>query len=344
MSERPGWLEELPWRPLVLRDLDVRFTLEPGDRPLVVAGDRVAPGTALLERLRDRRVEQIPVPDHAPAGDDAGPTAGSRWTTSVSTRLGRHGVAVEGELVARSPDRRDRWRIVTGDHRDLVESPVGGVVDAVRPGGELVIRADGLGIRGALGAGSPAHGPLELATDPSGGLRPGGIDVGRAGSILVVGDRIDVEALTRARAMGVRGIVVASLSGKDLRDFQASERRQRASLHTVPPFGVVALEGTRRRGIASPLTELLRRLNGRQVGLSMDPPALVFEAAGTDLPAVDPAWVRVRSGPSAGAEGRLVGPAGLRWFAGGIQLEAALVAIDDAAPVPLPIGDLERLV
>lgn len=344
MIDQAGWLDELPWRPLVLRDLAVRFALQPGDRPLVVPGDRVTPGTALLERLRDRRVEEISVPDHAAAGAEAGPAAGSRWATSVTSRLGRHGASVEGELVAPSPGRRDRWRIIAGDHRDVVESPVSGVVDVVRPGGELVVRADGVGIRGALGAGSPAHGPLDLATDPFGALRPGGIDVGRAGSILVVGERIDVEALTRARAMGVRGIVVASVSGKDLRDFQASERRQRASLHAVPPFGVVALEGTRRRVIPSPVTELLTRLAGRQVGLTLDPPALVFDEAGTELPTVDPQWVCVRSGPNAGAEGRLIGPAGLRSFAGGVQLEAALVALGDEAPIAVPIGDLERLV
>lgn len=343
MSDRTSWLDELPWRSLVLRELELRFPLEPGDRALVEAGDRVTPGTALLERLRDRRVEQVTVPSHL-AGGETGPIAGSRWSTSVGSRLGRHGASLEGELVAPSPGRRDRWRIVTGDHRDVIESPVAGVVDAVRPGGELVLRPDGLGIRGALAAGSPAHGPLELATDPFGSLRPGGIDVGRAGSILVVGERIDVEALTRARAMGVRGIVVASLSGKDLRDFQASERRQRASLHAVPPFGVVALEGTRRRVIPSPVTELLTRLAGRHVGLTMDPPAIVFEQAGAVLPEIDPAWVRVRSGPGAGAEGRVVGPAGLRSFAGGIQLEAALVALGDEPPVAVPIGDLERLV
>ena len=53
--------------------------------------------------------------------------------------------------------------------------------------------------------------------------------------------------------------------------------------------------------------------------------------------------MRVRSGPSAGAEGKLVGPAGLRRFERGVQLEAAFVAIGGRAPVAFPIGDLERL-
>ena len=222
-------------------------------------------------------------------------------------------------------------------------TPVGGDVIAVRPGGEVRLRTAGRAVRGAFAAGSPAHGRLELATDPFGELRPGGIDVSRSGSILVVGARIDAEALTRARAMGVRGIVVASLPGKDLRDFRASERRQRASLHPSQPFGVLVLDGTVRRPIPSPIASLLERIAGREVSLLVDPPALVFEATDDELPASDPDWVRVRSGPSAGAEGRLVGPAGLRRFERGVQLEAALVAIAGRAPVAIPIGDLERI-
>jgi hypothetical protein len=213
----------------------------------------------------------------------------------------------------------------------------------VRPGALIRVRVDGLALRGAFAAGAAAHGRLELATDPFGDLRPGGIDVGRAGSILVVGSRIDAEALTRARAMGVHGIVVASLPGKELRDFQASERRQRAALHQPEPFGVLALDGAIRRPIASPIAALLERLAGRDVALLVDPPALVFAATEAELPVVAEDWVRVRSGPNVGAEGRLLGLAGLRRFAAGVHLEAATVAFEGEPPVDLPIGDLERL-
>ena len=233
---------------------------------------------------------------------------------------------------------------MTGDHRDAVTSPVGGAVHDVRPGAEIVLRTAGLSLGGAFAAGSASHGRLELATDPFGDLRPGGIDVGRAGSILVVGTRIDAEALTRARAMGVRGIIVASLPGKELRDFQASERRQRAALHPAPPFGVLILEGATRRRIPSPVVALLERLEGRDVSLLVDPPALVFDAHDLELPALAPDWVRVRSGPNAGVEGRVLGLTGLRRFAANVMLDAAWVQLDDDAAVDLPIGDLERFV
>jgi len=217
-------------------------------------------------------------------------------------------------------------------------------VTAVLRGAEISVRPSGLALTGSLAAGSPAHGRLELATDPFGELRPGGIDVGRAGSILVVGSRIDAEALTRARAMGVRGIVVASLPGKELRDFQASERRQRAALQPAPPFGVLVLLGATRRRIPTPVTALLEVLAGRDVTLLVDPPALVFEATEAELPRIAPDWVHVRSGAAAGAEGRVIGLIGLRRFASNVWLEAARVAIDGEPPADLPLGDLERLV
>ena len=336
------WIAEIPTRPFVEAGLETHLLLPPGDRALVEAGADVAPGDPLLEHLRDPRIEEADL--RSPEGADP-PVAGSRWSPTLATGRFRRGRPdLEGELLAPIAARRDRWRIVVGDHRSTVVSPVGGRVVDVRPGAEVRIRVAGLAVRGAMAAGASARGRLELAVDPFGDLRPGGIDVGRAGSILVVGSRIDAEALTRARAMGVRGIVVASLPGKEMRDFLASERRQRAALHPTPPFGVVVLEGPLRRRIPSPVAALLERLAGRDVALLVDPPALVFDAPDVELPAIEPGWVWVRSGPNAGAEGRVTGPAGLRRFAAGVMLDAAWVEIDGEPAVDTPLGDLERFV
>jgi len=265
---------------------------------------------------------------------------GSRWAPPPGRR--RSDASHDGELLAPLPGRPDRWRIATGEHRVQDVSPVRGIVSSIVPGGELRIRSSGPAIRGGLAAGAAASGPLELATDPFGELRPGGIDVNRAGSILVVGSRIDAEALTRARAMGVRGIVVAALPGKELRDFQASERRSRASLHPTPPFGVLALDGAVRRPIPGAVAAILERAAGSVVSILVDPPALVFDAAPEDLPVPEPDLVRIRGGAHAGLEGRVIGLAGPRRYAANVHLEAAWVAIEGEAPVDVPIGDLER--
>jgi len=144
--------------------------------------------------------------------------------------------------------------------------------------------------------------------------------------------------------MGVRGIVVAALPGKELRDFQASERRQRASLHATPPFSVLALEGAVRRPIPGPVAAILERLAGTHVALLVDPPALVFDEAPDDLPLPDPDWVRIRGGAHSGLEGRVVGLAGPRRYAANVHLDAAWVQIGDQPPVDVAIGDLERFV
>jgi hypothetical protein len=332
-------LAEIPSRPLLERDLEARFRLPPGDRPLVEPGAQVAAGDALLEHLRDRRIEEVAVR----SGDDADrPVVGSRWAPPPGRR--HRDLDREGELLTPVPGKRDRWRLVTGDQRDRLAAPLGGTVTEVRPGAEIRVRAAGPALRGAVAAGSAARGRLELATDPFGELRPGGIDVGRAGSILVVGSRIDAEALTRARAMGVRGIVVATLPVKELRDFQASERRQRAALHAMVPFGVLVLDGAVRRPIAGPVAALLERMAGTEVALLVDPPALVFDVEPEDMPLPAPDWVRIRSGVNAGLEGRLIALLGPRRFAGNVTLEAARVAIEGEPSLDVPIGDLERLV
>src|SRR3990170_3405852 len=122
-------------------------------------------------------------------------------------------------------------------------SPAAGVVESVGPAA-IVIRADGIGLPGTLTAGEATVGRLVVAVRrPDDELPVAAVDVGAAGAILVAGARIDVEALPRARAMGVRGVIVGGVVGRDLRSFAASEARQRAALHTSPPFALLVLDG-----------------------------------------------------------------------------------------------------
>ena len=336
----------VPARPLLRDELVARFVLAPGDRPLVGVGDRIEAGAPLLERLRDARLEDVP-PRVTPSGETLAtePRTGDRWSGELAPGgLRRRSARADGELLAPVPGPGDRWWLVTGDHRDVVESPVAGEVVEVAPGIGIRLRVRGRAIPGLLFTGAPTRGRLELATDPTGELRPGGIDVGRSGAVLVVGARIDAEALTRARAMGVRGIVVASLAGKDLRDVLASERRQRAALHTAPPFGILVLEGAVRRSLPSPVVTLFEALAGTEVALVPDPPSVVFDVPDIALPHLPPDLVRVRHGALAGREGRLEGLAGQRRFEAGTQLETAWVRLDESPAVALPIADLERFV
>jgi hypothetical protein len=306
-------------RTIVDEHVEVRFTLAPGDRPLVAAGETVVAGAPIAERLRDPRLDEVVVPD------------------SIHPHPG--GRVAEGELLF---DWHGRWRVAAGDLTEPLECPVAGIVRDVRPGSSITVRAGGRALRGVVALGGPTRGRLRFATGKEGELRSGGLDVGYAGSILVVGSRIDAETLTRARAMGIRGVIVSGFASKERRDFQASERRQRAALHRLASFAVLVLDGALRRPFSSPIQAVLEGLIGRDVALVTDPPMLVFEAPDVAIPVPPADFVRVRSGEHAGREGTWAGSLGQRRFAGGVHLEAAAVRLPDDATIAVALGDLER--
>ena len=198
----------------------------------------VVVGAPIAERLRDPRLEDKIVAEHRGAAarrpvDANGRVAGCRRRL----RPGPHG----GELLF---PWRDRWRVATGDSVDPLETPVAGIVREVRPGTSITVRAAGRGLRGVVALGGPTRGRLQPRQRAGRrAARRAASTSGSAGSILVVGARVDAETLTRARAMGIRGIVVAGLASKERRDFLASEARQRAALHRLPPFAVLVLDG-----------------------------------------------------------------------------------------------------
>jgi hypothetical protein len=317
-------------RRLISAPVDAVFALAPGDRPLVSAGDSVVLGAPIAERLRDPRLDEMEVPASAK------PHPGGRWA-GLPRRGDEQGPG--GEYIF---DWHGRWRVATGDLTDALESPFAGIVRSVRPGTGITIRAAGRGISGVAALGGPTRGRLQTGAD--GELRSGGLDVGSAGTILVVGSRVDAETLTRARAMGVCGVVVAGLSSKERRDFVASETRQRAALHRLPPFAVLVLDGATRRPLAGAVQAVLAALVGREVAIVTDPPMLVFDLPNLMIPDPPVDLVRIRAGSLAGREGRFVRAIGPRRFAGGVQLEAGIVHLPDGTSAAVPLGDLERFV
>jgi hypothetical protein len=232
--------------------------------------------------------------------------------------------------------------VVTGEPAEPIVAPLDATVVDVQPGAGIRIEGEARIVRGVWALGEPVRGTLQVATSAAGELRAPAIDVGRSGQLLVVGARIDAEALTRARAMGVRGVVVGALPSKERRDFLASAARQRAARQRLPPFAVLVVEGFVRRPIASPVMTVLEALDGHDVAVLVDPPAVAFADAIAGVAVPRPDAVRIRSGPLLGREGRWAGLAGPRRFAGGLQLEAGLVQLDDGQVVAVPIGDLER--
>ncbi len=302
-------------------------------------GDHAAEAPRPLDQAR-------PAPE--PASGRRRPPVPGKWWVGGDERRGR------------APGRRDprmrvggtllfeldgRWRAAAGERHEVVEAPTAGTIVDARNGIAISLKAAGVGLVGVAAGGTASRGNLDVPRLVEGELRDATLDVGKAGAIVVAGGRVSAEGLTRARAMSIRGMVAGSLGSGELRDLAASEARQRAGLHSVPPFAVLALDGHQRRPIASPILALLAAFATRDVAIVTDPPLLVFDALDVPLPEIPPDWVRVRSGQHAGREGRWLGSAGLYRFRAGIHMEAANVRLgDDGEALILPLADLERFV
>ncbi len=336
-SAAAGGLELVVSRRLMIEAPVVRFALTPGDRALVLDGEEVTAGTTLARRFRDVRMETFARPEGSLR---ASPSAGGWWPGTEQARgrgRGRRGTPA-GEVLY---DVADRWHVVVGDHEDALDAPADGTVEDVRPGAYVTVRTAGAGLPGMAAVGGPSRG--RLVTFPADtDLRTSALDVGLAGAIVVVGARVDAETLTRCRATGIRGVVVANLSDKERRDYLASEARQRAGYHGIAPFAVLILDGAVRRAIASPVRSLLGAIDGREVAIVADPPMLLFDPAGIEPPEIPADLVRIRSGPAAGREGTWLGQLGVRRFRAGVRLRAGLVRLDDGTEVAVPLADLER--
>jgi hypothetical protein len=334
---------------------EVRLRLEPGDRALVVPGERVAAGQPVLERPRERLRLELPLKPGAT--DLAGVEPGSELDPELFGVS--RGVASVGRPSVRRGDRvfllyveeARTAHAVLARSPEPVSSPVSGTVVAVGADG-LVIGASGLGLAGPVGWGQPVLGRVVIgATGPDGELRASAVDISAAGAVLVVGARLDIEALTRARAIGVAGVLCGGVVGRDLRQLEESDERQRAALHTATPFAILALDGFGRRPMPILAWDLLTAAAAVGSEVAVIPEAglaVVPEPPADRVTRWAPDAVRITAGEGAGTTGRLVGLAGPVRRAGGGYQPAGHVVTPPTADGParrrlVSLADLERL-
>lgn len=324
-----------------------RLRLRPADRPLVGLGDAVASGQPLIEHCRETFLLEVP---------SRGALAELLPGDEVDLALLPHGGPI-GRVHARPGDRArllftgpdGTARVALGRSPQIIASPVDGEVEEFEAG-HLGIRSGGIGLAGRIGWGQPVRGRLLLGvTSPDAELRASAIDIAAAGSILVAGARLDIEALTRARAIGVAGIICGGLVGRELRQLEESDVRQRAALHPTAPFAVVALDGYGRRIVPTHAWELLVAAAGRPVGLFPDSRLAIVggEVGDLHLPEHVAGEVRITSGEGAGRVARLVGLAGPVRRPGGMYLACGFIEETGPDGTPrrriVPLSDLERM-
>ena len=250
------------------------------------------------------------------------PREPTRASSSIATAA--TGARPSASTPSRSNARRRAWSARCGPGSASASRPRAGRSSASR--------------RSATRRAAGCRSAATAATSATAGCAPRRSTSAWRGRSSSIGSRVDAEALTRARAMGVRGVIVSGLAGKERRDFLASESRQRAALHRLPPFAVLILDGVIRRPIAGSdrrdprgARRDDRRDLGRSAGARLRCPERRDRPPRAD-------HVRVRSGEHAGEEGRWAGLAGIRRFAGGTFLEAGWVIFGDDPPRPVPLG------
>lgn len=302
---------------------------------------------AVEARSRARAALAVKSVPSAPRQERRRPPVPGKWWVGGDERRGKSAknrpvVRVGGTLLY---EIGGRWRVAAGERHEIVESPVAGVVTEAHNSVGVTIEVNGAAMPGAIAAGIPSRGYLDVPRLTDGELWASALDVNRSGALVVAGSRLSGQAISRARAMSIRGLIAGSVGEGELRDLEASELRQKASLIPSTPFAIIALDGHGRRPIATPILALLAALAGREVAIVTDPPLLVFDVAEVPLPELPPDWIRARSGPNAGREGRWLKSAGLYRFRGGIHLEAAVVRfVEDTETTVVPVSDLERFI
>ncbi len=326
----------------------LRFPLHLADRPLVAPGQRVEMGQPIIQHFRDQEAVEVPtsaaivgmrpgdVLDNVPV-----PQPGRRGRKSAAatyrTRVCEHG-------------RDGITRLVAGSGDVTVDAPATGIIEAVTPS-RVDMRAEGLAIDAQVGWGRPSSGRIVIAVDgPDAEIQTSSIDVTASGAILVVGARVDTEAMSRARAIGVAAVISGGVASRDLRRLVSSEARQQAALRAAAPFGLLALGGYGRVPIPQHQWDLLVAAEGRSAGILADSRTLIIDGDPAPLlgAASRPAGtVRVVSGEHRDHEGHLVGLSGPRRWPGGTYAPGGFVELlgEDGTPERhcVPLTALERL-
>lgn len=231
-----------------------------------------------------------------------------------------------------------------------VEEPVighlRGRVRAIEAG-SITLEVPGVAVRGVGGTGDAVHGELVIAVhDAEEELRAAAIDVGATGRIVVGGSRASAETLTRARAMGVAGIVLGGVLDKELRDFEAIQRRRREIGGLTGSFGVVLLEGFGKVGIDPQRFDWFREHAGHMASLFGAEGLLYVHDASPapgrrTLPRVGERVIAHRR-PFQGRAGVLVAQLDdLHAAPSGIASRMGLVRFEDGRLAPVPLANLE---
>jgi hypothetical protein len=331
-----------------------RIPIPQGSHLSVAVGDEVRPDQELARRRTPLESQTVAV---------AGPLR-RRPELAAGLLLRPPGSFVDaGEPIAQASDGRQVLSPVAGlllaysrTDGNAIIAPLGpeepilahitGRVSGIDPGA-IMIEVQGAALDGVGGTGEAVHGELVVSVqEPGEELRAAAIDVGSRGKIVVGGSRASAETLTRARAMGVAGIVLGGVLDKELRDFEAIQRRRREVGGLAGSFGLLLLEGFGKVGLDAGLFAWFTRHAGHTASLfGAEHRLYVYDAAPPPMRRSLPGFgdrVVAHRRPFQGRSGELVGFVdGMHMTPSGIPARTALVRFEDGRTTPVPLANLE---
>jgi len=331
-----------------------RVNIPVGGRPTVGVGHAVEPSDVLAERRSPGDGVDLPValPLRRSARDGAAclvVQAGDLLDAGAviaQDERGRQVRAAQACMFLGYDDADGSAMIAPLGPSEPVLGHVRGEVVGIEPDA-IELRVAGALVTGVGGSGNAVHGELRVAVhEPGDELRASAIDIGATGRIVVGGSRASAETLTRARAMGVAGIVLGGILDKELRDFEATQQRRREIGGVRGDFAVILLEGYGKVGFDPGLFGWFRAHEGRMASLfGADARLYVYDAVPPPARRVLPRpgdRVVAHRRPHAGQGGELVRVLDrLHAFGSGVVGRAALVRFENGQTTVVPLANLE---
>ena len=144
-----------------------------------------------------------------------------------------------------------------------------GRVAEVFEGEGVAVECKGALVQGIFGVGGEAHGTLRaLATSPDGALGPEALGEDCAGAVILAGSSVSSAFLSRAAALGAKGVISGGILEHDLREYLGYEIGVAVTGHEDVPITLVITEGFGALAMAERTFGLLRGLDGRACSVS----------------------------------------------------------------------------
>lgn len=330
-----------------------RVRIPRGAEPMVDVGSRVTPDEVLATHRPPGAPIRVPIASalrRPPRDARDAMLAAPGGTLKAGHPVARHGqrevrAPVTGILLAYDEADGSALLAPLGAPEPIV-GHVAGEVERLDEGA-IEIRLQAAVLDGVGGFGDAVHGRLLVAVrDPAEELRAGAIDVGGTGHIVVGGSRASAETLTRARAMGVAGIVLGGVLDKELRDFEEIQRRRRQVGGLRGAFGLLLIEGFGKVGLDPQLFAWFVQHGGHMASLfGTEGRLYVYDAAQPPGRSAIPRpgdRVIAHRRPFAGRGGQLLRMLdGLPAAPSGVPCQMALVRFEDGRTAAVPLANLE---